>query len=160
MAPPIYWLGGEPLDELLGDLLGVLIPQEGPLLQPAIKVSHTRDIENNEVTYNFTYYPVLPQPHTLNPRVSSSCLLVFDTSYEPLATTIEPSAPVVYSTISSATASNNDDVFYTKILIKCVDSDSLNAIVSTKDGNQLLDSEYEAVLDCLTIGMCVWDIVS
>ncbi|KAJ9089093.1 hypothetical protein DSO57_1016364, partial [Entomophthora muscae] len=29
MVPLVYWLGGEPLGELLGDLPGALIPQEG-----------------------------------------------------------------------------------------------------------------------------------
>ncbi|KAJ9065812.1 hypothetical protein DSO57_1015640 [Entomophthora muscae] len=38
MVPPVYWLGGEPLSESLGeplgDLLGALIPQEGVDLSP------------------------------------------------------------------------------------------------------------------------------
>ncbi|KAJ9085677.1 hypothetical protein DSO57_1011598 [Entomophthora muscae] len=44
MVPPVYWLGSEPLSELLGDLLGALIPQEGCKLNLYSFKSATRGI--------------------------------------------------------------------------------------------------------------------
>ncbi|KAJ9055266.1 hypothetical protein DSO57_1005673 [Entomophthora muscae] len=85
---------------------------------------------------------------------------VFDTSYEPLATTEKPSVPVVYSTIVGTTTHKSDPNFYMKIVIPCVEPNSLDAAVPTKGWCRLTDSECEALLNCLNRGMAVWDITS
>ncbi|KAJ9080583.1 hypothetical protein DSO57_1023410 [Entomophthora muscae] len=42
MVPPVYWLDSEPFGELFGDLLGVLIPQEGVIKDVATSVHNNR----------------------------------------------------------------------------------------------------------------------
>ncbi|KAJ9068060.1 hypothetical protein DSO57_1032577 [Entomophthora muscae] len=105
-------------------------------------------------------YPVVIRPCTLDQRVATSCPCVFDTSYEPLATTKEPSAPVLYATIDSASATKRDPTFYTKVPIPCVEPASQDAAVPAKGRRWLTDSEREALLNCLNRGMAVWDIAS
>ncbi|KAJ9065043.1 hypothetical protein DSO57_1023925 [Entomophthora muscae] len=66
------------------------------------------------------------------------CLVkILNTSYEPLATTEEPSAPVMYFIIDSITARKSDPTFYTKVHIPCVEPNSLNAAVPAKGQHQL-----------------------
>ncbi|KAJ9067218.1 hypothetical protein DSO57_1001855 [Entomophthora muscae] len=50
-------------------------------------------------------------------------------SYEPLATIVEPSAPVMYFTIDGATTNKRDPTFYTKVPIPCVEPASQDAAV-------------------------------
>ncbi|KAJ9048631.1 hypothetical protein DSO57_1033001 [Entomophthora muscae] len=85
-----------------------LNPRQKLLSRPITKVSYTKVIGNNEVTYTSTMYPVVTRPHTFDPRVATSCPHVFDTSYEPLATAKGPSAPVLYATIDSTSATKCD----------------------------------------------------
>ncbi|KAJ9076709.1 hypothetical protein DSO57_1023674 [Entomophthora muscae] len=98
-----------------------LNPRQKLLSRPATKVFYTRVTSNTEVTYTSTVYPVVTQPRTLDPRVATSFPCVFDTTYEPLVTTKEPSAPVSYATIHSASATKHDPTFYTKVHIPCVE---------------------------------------
>ncbi|KAJ9050298.1 hypothetical protein DSO57_1015689 [Entomophthora muscae] len=137
-----------------------LNPRQKPLSRPATKVSYTRVTGNTEVTYTSTVYPVVTQPCTLDPRVATSCPCVFDTTYKPLATTVEPSAPVIYSTIDGSRATKRDPTFYTKVPIPCVEPASQDAAVPVKVWCQLTDSECEALLKCLNRGMAVQDILS
>ncbi|KAJ9089405.1 hypothetical protein DSO57_1013344 [Entomophthora muscae] len=81
-------------------------------------------------------------------------------SYEPLTTTIEPSVPVIYSTIYNATANKRDPTFYKKVPIPYVKPASQDAAVPFKGQRQLRDSEREALPNCLNRGMTVWDITS
>ncbi|KAJ9080791.1 hypothetical protein DSO57_1021196 [Entomophthora muscae] len=81
-------------------------------------------------------------------------------SYEPLTTTVESSAPVIYSTIDNATANKRYPTFYTKVPIPCVKPASQDAVVPSKGQCQLRDSEREALSNCLNRGMTVWDITS
>ncbi|KAJ9053770.1 hypothetical protein DSO57_1021026 [Entomophthora muscae] len=137
-----------------------LNPRQKPLSRPATKVSYTRVTGNTEVTYTSTVYPVVTWPRTLDPRVASSCPCVFETTYEPLAATVEPSAPILYSTIDSATASKRDPTFYTKVPVPCVEPGSQDAVVPAKGQHWLTDSEREALLNFLNGGMAVQDIAS
>ncbi|KAJ9080958.1 hypothetical protein DSO57_1019492 [Entomophthora muscae] len=105
-------------------------------------------------------YPVVIWPFTLDPRVATSCPCVFGTSYEPLVTTEETSAPVIYTTVGGASATKRDPTLYMKFLIPCVEPSSQDATVPAKGWCQLTDSEHEALLNCLNRGMAVWDIVS
>ncbi|KAJ9078260.1 hypothetical protein DSO57_1008389 [Entomophthora muscae] len=54
---------------------------------------------------------------------------IHNTSYEPLATTKEPSVPMSYATIDSASTTKCDPTFYTKVPIPCVEPASQNAAV-------------------------------
>ncbi|KAJ9083624.1 hypothetical protein DSO57_1032825 [Entomophthora muscae] len=137
-----------------------LNPRQKLLSRPATKVSYTRVTGNAEVTYTSTVYPVVTRPRTLDPRVATSCPRVFDMSYQPLATTVEPSAPGIYLAIDSATASKHDPIFYTKIPIPCVKPASQDATVPAKGRCRLTDSEHEALLNYLNGGMAAWDIAS
>ncbi|KAJ9074293.1 hypothetical protein DSO57_1007983 [Entomophthora muscae] len=137
-----------------------LTPRQKPHSRPATKVSYTRVTGNNEGTYTSTVYPVVTQPHTLDPRVATSCPHVFDTSYEQLVTTEEPSAPISYATIDSTSTTKCDPTFYTKVPIPCVEPASQDAVVPAKGHCQLTDSEHEALLNYLNRGMVVWDIAS
>ncbi|KAJ9085650.1 hypothetical protein DSO57_1011799 [Entomophthora muscae] len=137
-----------------------LNPRQKPLSRPATKVSYTRVTRNSEVTYTSTVYPVVTWPHTPDTRVATSCPSVFDTSYEPLTTTEEPSAPVTYSTIDGVTASKSDPTYHTNVFISCVEPASQDAVVPAKGWRQLTDNERKALLNCLNGGIAVWDIVS
>ncbi|KAJ9077472.1 hypothetical protein DSO57_1016416 [Entomophthora muscae] len=96
---------------ILDDKVYLTNPRQKPLSKPATKVSYTRITRNTDVTYTSTVYPVVTWPRTLDPRVATSCPRVFDTSYQPLVTTEEPSAPVTYPTIDGATTSKSDPTF-------------------------------------------------
>ncbi|KAJ9080591.1 hypothetical protein DSO57_1023197 [Entomophthora muscae] len=137
-----------------------LNPRQKLLSRPATKVFYSKVIGNNEVTYTSTVYPVVTRPHTLDSRVATSCPRVFDTSYEPLTTTVEPSVPVSYATIDSFSTTKRDPTFYTKVPIPCVKPASQDAPVPAKGRHWLTDSECEALLNCLNREMAVWDIVS
>ncbi|KAJ9074964.1 hypothetical protein DSO57_1001438 [Entomophthora muscae] len=137
-----------------------LNPRQKLLSMPATKVSYTKVIGNNEVTYTSAMYPVVTWPRTLDPRVATSCPRVFDTSYEPLTTTVEPSVPVSYATIDGASITKRDPTFYTKVPIPCIKPASQDATVLAKGWRQLTDSEREALLNCLNRGMAVWNIAS
>ncbi|KAJ9078110.1 hypothetical protein DSO57_1010260 [Entomophthora muscae] len=137
-----------------------LNPRQKPLSRPATKVSYTRVTRNTEVTYTSTVYPVVTRPCTLDPRVATFCPRIFDTTYQPLATTEEPSAPIVYSTIDGATTSKRDPTFYTKVPIPCVEPGSQDVVVPAKGRHWLTNSECEALLNCLNGAMVVRDIAS
>ncbi|KAJ9056377.1 hypothetical protein DSO57_1033648 [Entomophthora muscae] len=138
----------------------ILNLRQKPLSRTAIKVFYTRVTGNNEVTYTSIVYPVVTWLRTLDPKVASSCPCVFDTSYEPLATTEESYVPILYSTITNTTASKCDPTFYTKVPIPCVKPASQDAAVPSKGQRQLTDSECEALLNCLNRRSAVQDIVS
>ncbi|KAJ9085355.1 hypothetical protein DSO57_1014774 [Entomophthora muscae] len=131
--------------------------RQKPHSRPDTKVSYTRVTRNTEVTYTSTVYLVVTRPHTLDPRVALPAPH-FNTSYEPLTTTEEPSAPVIYSTIDGATASKRNPTFYTKVPIPCVKPASQDAIVPAKGRCWFTDNECEALLNCLNKEMAVWDI--
>ncbi|KAJ9071409.1 hypothetical protein DSO57_1037207 [Entomophthora muscae] len=105
-------------------------------------------------------YPVVTWPRTLDPIVATFCPHVFNTSYEPLATTKKPYVPVIYSTIDGTTANKCDPIFYTKVPIPCVEPDSQDAVVPAKGRCWLTDSECEALLNCLNRRMAAQDIAS
>ncbi|KAJ9066876.1 hypothetical protein DSO57_1005256 [Entomophthora muscae] len=137
-----------------------LNPRQKPLSRPATKVSYTKVIRNNEVTYTSTVYPVVTWPRTLDPRVATYCFCNFDTSYEPSTTTKEPSVPMSYATIDNTSATKRDPTFYTKVPIPCVEPASQDAAVPAKGRRQLTNSECKAFLNCLNGGMAVWYIAS
>ncbi|KAJ9054588.1 hypothetical protein DSO57_1012654 [Entomophthora muscae] len=137
-----------------------LNPRQKSLSRPTTKVHYTRVTGCTEITYTSTVYPVFTWSNTLDPRVATSCLCIFDTSYEPLAATVEPSAPVIYSIIDGASASKCDPTFYMKVPIPCVKPASQDATVPAKGQCWLTDSECGALLNFLNGGMAVWDIAS
>ncbi|KAJ9052617.1 hypothetical protein DSO57_1032456 [Entomophthora muscae] len=124
-----------------------LNPRQKLLSRPATKVSYTKVIGNNEVTYNSTVYPVVTRPRTLDPRVATSCPCIFDTSYEPLPTTKEPSVPVLYAIIDGVSTTKRDTTFYTKVPIPCVKPASQDAVCYD------LRRSTESQREILTLGL-------
>ncbi|KAJ9067007.1 hypothetical protein DSO57_1003713 [Entomophthora muscae] len=101
-----------------------------------------------------------PSPALLIQELPLPAPFIFDTTYEPLATIEELSAPVLYATIDGASIIKHDPTFYMKVPISCVEPSSQDATIPVKGWRQLTDSECEALLNCLNREMAVWDIAS